>query len=65
MLCFHCRAMPSGRVRYHYEHEILPGDQWFRNEELVHRTHRISVMIRDEFRPEHVAKYHTPYAHAE
>lgn len=39
----------SGRVRYHYTHEILPGVQVFRNEFPVNRTRRISIMLRDEF----------------
>ncbi|EEY68255.1 uncharacterized protein PITG_04676 [Phytophthora infestans T30-4] len=54
--------MMTGRVRYHYTHEILPGAQTFRGELPVNRTHRISVMLRDEFLEEHVAKYHTPFA---
>ncbi|OWZ21895.1 hypothetical protein PHMEG_0003476 [Phytophthora megakarya] len=54
--------MMTGRVRYHYTHEILPGAQVFRGELPVHRTHRISIMLRDEFLEEHVAKYHTPFA---
>ncbi|KAF1794756.1 S-adenosyl-L-methionine-dependent methyltransferase [Phytophthora cactorum] len=54
--------MMTGRVRYHYTHEILPGAQVFRKEMPVNRTHRISVMLRDEFLEEHVAKYHTPFA---
>ncbi|KAE9250045.1 hypothetical protein PF004_g3134 [Phytophthora fragariae] len=57
--------MMTGRVRYHYTHEILPGAQVFRGELPVHRTHRISIMLRDEFLEEHVAKYHTPFAKAE
>ncbi|POM66806.1 Hypothetical protein PHPALM_17273 [Phytophthora palmivora] len=54
--------MMTGRVRYHYTHEILPGAQVFRDEIPVNRTHRISIMLRDEFLEEHVAKYHTPFA---
>ncbi|GMF63813.1 unnamed protein product [Phytophthora fragariaefolia] len=54
--------MMTGRVRYHYTHEILPGAQVFRGELPVNRTHRISIMLRDEFLEEHVAKYHTPFA---
>ncbi|ETI38507.1 hypothetical protein F443_15787 [Phytophthora nicotianae P1569] len=54
--------MMTGRVRYHYTHEILPGAQVFRGEVPVNRTHRISIMLRDEFLEEHVAKYHTPFA---
>ncbi|GAB9471497.1 Alpha-ketoglutarate-dependent dioxygenase alkB 7 [Globisporangium polare] len=41
--------MMTGRVRYHYTHEILPGVQVFRNEFPVNRTRRISIMLRDEF----------------
>ncbi|KAK1944541.1 Alpha-ketoglutarate-dependent dioxygenase alkB 7 [Phytophthora citrophthora] len=54
--------MMTGRVRYHYTHEILPGAQVFKGEVPVNRTHRISIMLRDEFLEEHVAKYHTPFA---
>jgi alkylated DNA repair protein alkB family protein 7 len=54
--------MMTGRVRYHYTHEILPGAQVFRGEVPVNRTHRISIMLRDEFLDEHVAKFHTPFA---
>lgn len=45
-LCFCCL---SGRVRYHYTHEILPGVQVFKNDTPVDRTHRISIMMRDVF----------------
>ncbi|RLN11002.1 hypothetical protein BBJ28_00019077 [Nothophytophthora sp. Chile5] len=55
----------SGRVRYHYAHEILPGAQVFKGEIPVNRTHRISIMLRDEFLPEHIEKYHTPFAKPE
>ncbi|RLN98898.1 hypothetical protein BBJ28_00018968 [Nothophytophthora sp. Chile5] len=54
--------MMTGRVRYHYAHEILPGAQVFKGEVPVNRTHRISIMLRDEFLPEHIEKYHTPFA---
>jgi hypothetical protein len=37
----------SGRIRYHYTHEILPGEQLFRGVEPVVRTRRISLMLRD------------------
>ncbi|KAF4320515.1 hypothetical protein BBO99_00005533 [Phytophthora kernoviae] len=57
--------MMTGRVRYHYTHEILPGAQVFRGEVPVNRTHRISIMLRDEFLEEHVVKYHTPFAKPE
>ncbi|KAL4095342.1 hypothetical protein PRIC1_008716 [Phytophthora ramorum] len=53
--------MMTGRVRYHYTHEILPGAQVFKGQVPVNRTHRISIMLRDEFLEEHVTKYHTPY----
>uniref|UniRef100_A0AAV1UI98 Alpha-ketoglutarate-dependent dioxygenase AlkB-like domain-containing protein n=1 Tax=Peronospora matthiolae TaxID=2874970 RepID=A0AAV1UI98_9STRA len=54
--------MITGRVRYHYMHEILPGTQLFRGDVSVNRTRRISMMFRDEFLEEHVGKYHTPFA---
>ncbi|CAI5743038.1 unnamed protein product [Peronospora destructor] len=54
--------MMTGRVRYHYTHEIVPGTQMFKGQVPVNRTHRISILLRDEFLEEHIAKYHTPYA---
>ncbi|CAI5732932.1 unnamed protein product [Hyaloperonospora brassicae] len=53
--------MITGRIRYHYMHAILPGTQLFREHVRVNRTRRISIMLRDEFAEEHVAKYHTPF----
>jgi alkylated DNA repair protein alkB family protein 7 len=43
---FYCM---TGKIRYHYTHEILPGQQIFKNQIPVERTRRISIMIRDEF----------------
>lgn len=57
--------MVTGRIRYHYTHEILPGNQVFKENILVKRTRRISIMLRDDFREEHVAKYHTPFVKSE
>ncbi|RMX62165.1 hypothetical protein DD238_003602 [Peronospora effusa] len=54
--------MMTGRVRYHYTHEIVPGMQVFKGQVPVNRTHRISILLRDEFLEEHIAKYYTPYA---
>ncbi|CAH0487517.1 unnamed protein product [Peronospora farinosa] len=54
--------MMTGRVRYHYTHEIVPGMQVFKGQVSVNRTHRISILLRDEFLEEHIAKYYTPYA---
>ncbi|TMW68250.1 hypothetical protein Poli38472_005718 [Pythium oligandrum] len=45
--------MMTGRIRYHYTHEILPGMQLFRGTEPVNRTRRISIMIRD-VHPDHL-----------
>lgn len=53
--------MVTGRIRYHYTHEILPGAQTFKQEVLVERTHRISIMLRDEFSEKHIAKFYTPF----
>nr|CCA14248.1 conserved hypothetical protein [Albugo laibachii Nc14] len=36
----------TGRIRYNYTHQILPGDQEFKGRN-IHRTSRISIMIRD------------------
>jgi hypothetical protein len=55
-----CSLTDSGRVRYHYTHEILPGAQKFRGEVPVDRTHRVSIMMRDVFLPEHLDKYGVP-----
>ncbi|TYZ67143.1 hypothetical protein PybrP1_009705 [[Pythium] brassicae (nom. inval.)] len=49
--------MMTGRIRYHYTHEILPGVQVFRDELPVTRTRRISIMLRDEFRSEFIDEY--------
>ncbi|UIZ26667.1 hypothetical protein KXD40_001565 [Peronospora effusa] len=54
--------MMTGKVRYHYTHEIVPGMQVFKGQVPVNRTHRISILLRDEFLEEHIAKYYTPYA---
>ncbi|CAH0473912.1 unnamed protein product [Peronospora belbahrii] len=54
--------MMTGRIRYHYTHEIIPGIQMFKGQVPVNRTHRISIMLRDEYLEEHVAKYHKLYA---
>ncbi|KAJ0397534.1 hypothetical protein P43SY_003395 [Pythium insidiosum] len=51
--------MMTGRVRYHYTHEILPGVQLFRGVEPVHRTRRISIMLRD-FHPDELATMAPP-----
>lgn len=47
-------------MRYHYTHEILPGMQKFRGQVPVDRTHRVSIMMRDVFLPEHLEKYGVP-----
>lgn len=54
----HCLWLYSGRVRYHYTHEILPGVQLFGAEQVpVPRTRRISIMLRDEFQSEFLETY--------
>ncbi|KAL8013381.1 putative alpha-ketoglutarate-dependent dioxygenase alkB 7 [Plasmopara halstedii] len=53
--------MVTGRIRYHYTHEIMPGIQIFRQKVIVKRTSRISIMLRDEYLEEHITKYYKPF----